>query len=187
MYLIVGLGNPGSEYDGTRHNIGFDVVQKIAADLHLRFHAHRLHRSATGRKHGSDIVLSQPRTYMNNSGEAVRSLLSQYGLPPDRLIVCCDDLHFPLGAIRLRKNGGDGGHNGLRSVIREIGSADFPRLRCGIRGTTVPGPGEATADYVLSAFEPEERAGEMVARAAESVMMVVRDGIDRAMNVVNTK
>ncbi|HLF14251.1 MAG TPA: aminoacyl-tRNA hydrolase [Bacteroidota bacterium] len=189
MYLIVGLGNPGSEYDGTRHNIGFDVVEKIAADLRIRFHAHRLHRSAAGRKYGADIVLSQPRIYMNNSGEAVRSLLAEHGLPPERLIVCCDDLHLPLGAVRLRKKGGGGGHNGLLSVIREIGGAEFPRLRCGIRGAGVPGPGQATAGYVLSTFEPGELsvAAEMAERAADSVMMIVRDGIDRAMNAVNTK
>ncbi len=159
MHLIVGLGNPGSEYDGTRHNIGFDVAQRIARELGIRFHSHRLYTGASGRKHGSDIILAQPRTFMNNSGEAVRALLSEYGLPPDRLIVCCDDLHLPLGVIRLRKKGGDGGHNGLLSVIRETGGVEFPRLRCGVRGPTAPGPGEPTADYVLSAFEPAETFG----------------------------
>ncbi len=187
MHLIVGLGNPGSEYDGTRHNVGFDVVEGIAAELRLRFHAQRLYRGAIGRKHGADILLAEPRTFMNNSGEAVRTLLAEYGLTPDRLIVCCDDLHLPLGMIRLRKKGGAGGHNGLLSIIRETGGAEFPRLRCGIRGATAPGPGEPAADYVLATFDRAEHpaAREMAVRAAESALMVVRDGIDRAMNVVN--
>lgn len=189
MHLIVGLGNPGSEYDGTRHNIGFDVLELAARALGLRFRRHRLYRSAAGRKLGDEIVLAQPGTWMNNSGEAVRELLSVHGINPDRLIVCCDDLHLPLGTIRLRKQGGDGGHNGLRSVIREIGSPDFPRLRCGIRGASAPAPGEATSGYVLDPFEAGEldEARAMAARAADAILLTVRDGIDRAMNIVNTK
>jgi PTH1 family peptidyl-tRNA hydrolase len=189
MLLVVGLGNPGSEYDGTRHNVGFGVVRTIADGFRMRFSTRHLSRIAAGSAQGVDIVLCQPLTYMNNSGEAVRSLLSEFRLPPEGLLVCCDDLHLPLGTVRLRKTGGDGGHNGLRSVIREIGSDAFPRLRCGIRGATVPGPGEATADYVLSAFERSELSGAeaMVKRAAASVLMLARHGIDRAMNIVNTQ
>lgn len=189
MLAIVGLGNPGSEYEGTRHNIGFDVAARLAGELGVRFRNHRLYRSAAGRAHGEDILLVTPGTYMNNSGEAVRELLWKYGLAPGDLIVCCDDLHLPLGTVRLRKKGSDGGHNGLRSVIREIGSAEFPRLRCGIRGESAPGPGEATAEYVLGEFDAGERreAQEMAALAAEAVLLAARNGIDRAMNIVNAK
>jgi len=187
MYLVVGLGNPGSEYEGTRHNVGFRVVELAAAGLGFRFRTYRSHRSAAGRKAGNEIVLSLPGTYMNNSGEAVRELLAEHGIAPGDLIVCCDDLHLPLGAVRLRKQGSDGGHNGLRSVIREIGTQDFPRLRCGIRGASAPGPGEATAGYVLGEFEAAERgeARAMAARAADALVLAIREGIDRAMNIVN--
>jgi peptidyl-tRNA hydrolase, PTH1 family len=189
MVVIVGLGNPGSEYDGTRHNVGFAVVGELAARLRIGLRGSGNHRGGSGQRMGTQIVLAQPLTYMNNSGEAVRSLLAEHGVPPGGLIVCCDDLHLPLGSVRLRKKGSDGGHNGLRSIIREIGTDEFPRLRCGIRGGSAPAPGDATADYVLSAFEGAElpRVREMVSGAADTVLAVVRDGIDRAMNVVNAK
>lgn len=189
MVLVVGLGNPGSEYDGTRHNAGFAVVEELAAGLRLGLRNSGNRRSAAGRRLGTEIVLAQPLTYMNNSGEAVRSLLAEHGVPPGGLVVCCDDLHLPLGAVRLRKKGSDGGHNGLRSIISEIGTDEFPRLRCGIRGAAAPAPGYPNAGYVLSRFDeaelPAVRA--MVAAAAEAVLAVVRTGVDRAMNVVNTK
>lgn len=187
--MIVGLGNPGSEYEGTRHNIGFEVVERLAGVLHLRFRPGRHQRIAEGWKFDDGIVLAQPQTYMNNSGEIVRALLSEHGLTPDSVIVCCDDLHLPLGELRFRKQGSDGGHNGLRSVIQEVGTTAFPRLRCGIGGATAPGAGERTAEYVLSAFEPGERAvaGAMVARAGDGILLALREGIDRAMNIVNTR
>ena len=189
MVLIVGLGNPGSEYDGTRHNVGFAVVGELAAGFRTALRASGNSRTATLRRQGAEVVLAQPLTYMNNSGEAVQSLLEELGLPPGGMIVCCDDLHLPLGSVRLRKKGSDGGHNGLRSIIREIGTDEFPRLRCGIRGATAPGPGQANAGYVLSPFGDEERADvrTMVAVAQEAILAVLRDGIDRAMNTVNTK
>ncbi len=189
MRIIVGLGNPGSEYEGTRHNIGFEVVARLADVLHLRFERGRNQRVAAGWKFGAGIVLSQPQTYMNNSGEIVRALLTEHGLDPGSVIVCCDDLHLPLGEVRLRKQGSDGGHNGLRSVIREVGTPVFPRLRCGIGGATAPAAGERTADYVLSPFEPGERveAAGMVTRASDGILLVLREGIDRAMNIVNTR
>jgi PTH1 family peptidyl-tRNA hydrolase len=189
MVLIVGLGNPGSEYDGTRHNAGFAVVDELAGALRLGLRSSGNRRSAAGRRLGTEIVLAQPLTYMNNSGEAVRSLLAEHGVGPGDLVVCCDDLHLPLGAVRLRKKGSDGGHNGLRSIISEIGTGDFPRLRCGIAGETAPAPGNPTADYVLSRFEAAEMPAvrAMVATAAAGVLAVVRGGVDRAMNVVNAK
>ncbi|HLB00550.1 MAG TPA: aminoacyl-tRNA hydrolase [Bacteroidota bacterium] len=189
MYVVVGLGNPGSEYDGTRHNVGFGVIDALADRLAARFRTFRLHRSASGRRYGAEIVLVKPQTYMNNSGEAVRPLLSELELGTDRLLVVCDDLHLPLGTLRLRKKGSDGGHNGLSSLIRELGTDAFARLRCGISGPTAPAPGEATADYVLSDFDRAEIdiVDGMTARAAESVLTIVRTGIDGAMNIINTQ
>lgn len=189
MRIIVGLGNPGSEYDGTRHNAGFAVTSAVAAAIGARFRTGRWERIAVGRIHGREIVVVQPLTWMNNSGTAVAALLRETGTEPDGLLVCCDDLHLPLGELRLRKQGGDGGHNGLRSVIRELGAREFPRLRCGIRGATAPGPGEDTAAYVLSPFlrEEEPEAAAMTGRAAEAVLTAVRRGIDLAMNDVNVK
>lgn len=187
MVLIVGLGNPGSEYDGTRHNAGFAVVDALAANLRLGLRHLGSHRTAAAARDGVDIVLSQPQTFMNNSGEVVARLLAELGAAPGDLIVCCDDLHLPLGSIRLRKQGGDGGHNGLRSIIRETGTDAFPRLRCGIRGATAPRPGEGTAEYVLSRFDPDEEAaaGAMTSGAVDALRAILRNGIDRAMNVVN--
>ena len=187
MLVVVGLGNPGSEYAATRHNAGFAVVDALAESLGLRLRTTGVLRLAAGRRLGTVIVLAQPLTYMNNSGEAVAPLLREQGAAPGELIVCCDDLHLPLGHLRLRKAGSDGGHNGLRSLIRDLGTDAFPRLRCGIRGTTAPRPGEATAGYVLSPFESEEfpAVRAMVRDAAEAVRTAAGAGIDRAMNIVN--
>jgi len=188
MFVVVGLGNPGSEYEGTRHNVGFGVIDAIARQLEVRFRTFRLHKSALGRRHGSDIVLVKPMTYMNNSGEAVSSVLNETGADLSALIVCCDDLHLPLGTLRLREKGSDGGHNGLASVMSELGTDTFIRLRCGISGETAPPPGEANADYVLSDFSRAEfdTITDMTSRATAGVLTIVRSGIDKAMNNVNT-
>jgi len=187
MFVVVGLGNPGSEYDETRHNSGFRVIDELALRLGVRFRTFRLHKSAVSRRYGGEIALVKPLTYMNNSGEAVRSFLAESETDPSDLIICCDDLNLPIGTLRLRKKGSDGGHNGLASVIAELGTELFTRLRCGISGEGAPGPGESTADYVLSDFtRPElDIVTGMTARAADGVLMVVRSGIDNAMNVVN--
>lgn len=187
MYIIVGLGNPGSEYEGTRHNLGFQVIDRVAVKARLDFSSHHGYHAAAGSIAGERIVLVKPQTYMNNSGEAVRTALERYGGAPDRLLVCCDDFHLPFGRIRLRKKGSDGGHNGLTSVIREIGTASFIRLRCGIGGETMPGPGEGMAEYVLSPFT-EKEAGllpDFIAGAGACIVSVVRDGVDRTMNRVH--
>jgi PTH1 family peptidyl-tRNA hydrolase len=188
MFIVVGLGNPGSEYEGTRHNVGFGVVDLLARRLDVRFRSFRLHKSALGRRHGREILLVKPSTYMNNSGEAVAFILAETGSAPSDLIICCDDLHLPVGTLRMRKKGSDGGHNGLASVGAELGTEEFPRLRCGISGEGAPAPGQATAEYVLSDFSPSESGvvTAMTARAADGVLMIARSGIDKAMNSVNT-
>jgi len=189
MMVVVGLGNPGSEYEGTRHNIGFRVVDELARRLEVRLKTHRLHQVGLGRRYGTGITLVKPLTYMNNSGESVITVLRDTGTPPSGLIVCCDDLHLPLGTLRLRKKGSDGGHNGLASVIDGLGTDGFSRLRCGIAGADAPSPGEATAEYVLSDFSRGETtaAGEMAERAADGVLVAARSGLDIAMNIVNTR
>lgn len=184
MHIIVGLGNPGSEYEGTRHNVGFQVIDRLASMVRVKFRNLTGYQEAAVRLANQSAVLIKPQTYMNNSGEALSDVLERYGGSPDEILVCCDDFHLPLGKLRLRKKGGDGGHNGLASVIHQLGTEDFARLRCGIAGESIPGPGEDMADYVLSPFTEKENAllGEFVADAAACITAVVRDGIDRAMN-----
>lgn len=153
--LIVGLGNPGEEYTGTRHNVGFWVVSLLSRRHSIPLKSHRYHcRLGTGVIHGVPVVLAQPMTYMNRSGEAVRALLKAYPLQLDQMLVVYDDLALPLGTLRLRPSGSAGGHNGMRSIIQAIQSEQFPRLRVGIG----PLPPETDmADFVLSPFEEHEK------------------------------
>src|SRR5437764_4152367 len=131
--LIVGLGNPGLEYSGTRHNLGFLALERLAEKHRLRFTGERgKSLVARGTVNGHDVALAKPQTYMNLSGEAVRELVRIYGLPPKALLVVYDDVDLPLGTIRLREGGGPGTHNGMRSIVDELGRTDFPRLRIGV-------------------------------------------------------
>lgn len=183
--LIVGLGNPGLEYSATRHNLGFLCLDRLATKHRLRFTGKRA-RSATARGtlNGHDVALAKPQTYMNLSGEAVRELLRIYGVPIRSLLVIYDDVDLPVGTIRLRERGGPGTHNGMRSIVDEIGTSEFPRLRIGV-GT--PTNGQDLADYVLGLPTPEERTilEEALARAVEAAETVVRRGVGAAMNQYN--
>jgi len=154
LSLILGLGNPGSEYAGTRHNLGFDVLDGVAARLEATDLAPRqLYRLARAECDGRSVHLAWPETFMNRSGCAAEELIERLGLPAEQMLVVVDDFNLPLGALRLRPSGSDGGHNGLASLIEELGTTDFPRLRLGIG----PAPDEDdTADYVLSRFRPDE-------------------------------
>lgn len=187
MYIIVGLGNPGAEYRDTRHNLGFLVVDRVASRYGLKFRSSAGCSEAVGTLAGEPVVIIRPRLFMNNSGETVRTALSRFDGTPGDLVVCCDDFHLPFGRLRLRKRGGDGGHNGLGSVIREVGTGEFTRLRCGIGGAGMPDPGEEMAGYVLSPFTDEERSllPDFIVAAADAIIAVVRDGVDRAMNSVH--
>ncbi len=181
--LIVGLGNPGRRYRGTRHNLGFDVLDVLArrwqvASARERFHG-RLAEVAW--PEFGTVLLLWPETYMNRSGLAVAEAVRWYGLDPQHdLLVVCDDLNLPLGTIRLRPKGSDGGQRGLRDVIAQLGTDRFARLRLGIgpRPTAV-----SATDFVLARFLPEEQAavGAMVERAADCAECWLREGIDRAM------
>jgi len=155
--VIVGLGNPGSEYHRTRHNIGFDIVDAIAERVGIAFDAGRGEYSiARQRKGDSTFALVKPLTYMNNSGIAVKEVLDQFMLEPESLLVIADDFHLPLGSFRIRQRGSSGGHNGLYSIIYHLQSEEFPRLRIGIAGLTLPADKSRMADFVLSPFEPSE-------------------------------
>lgn len=153
--LIVGLGNPGEEYAGTRHNVGFWVVSLLARRHGVALKTHRHHsRLGTGIIAGVPVVLAQPMTYMNRSGEAVKALLKAYSLTPAQMLVVYDDVALKLGTLRLRPSGSSGGHNGMRSIIASIGTEAFPRLRLGIG----PAPeGIDLADFVLSPFDDSEK------------------------------
>lgn len=185
MWLIVGLGNPGPEYAETRHNLGFRVVEELASRLRLQFTQRRAQSLvATGQARGEPLVLARPQTYMNLSGLAVRKLVAEFRVPLSALLVVYDDLDLPLGTIRIRPSGGPGTHNGMRSIIAELGREDFPRLRAGIGPAP---PGVDLADFVLSPFTPEERpiVDDLVRRAAECAATVVYQGLQAAMNRCN--
>jgi peptidyl-tRNA hydrolase, PTH1 family len=183
--LIVGLGNPGSRYERTRHNLGFLVIDRIAAQNHIEFG--KIVCDALvgeGALENEKVVLAKPRTYMNRSGESVEALGREYGIGPEDLIVINDDLDLPFGRIRIRRGGSAGGHRGLVSIIEKSAGAQFYRVRIGIGR---PPQGMEPAEYVLEPFNSHEIEGlsEVVARAAESVSCLVQDGIERAMASYN--
>lgn len=187
---MVGLGNPGREYDGTRHNVGFEVLTQVAEKLNCSFRKKSRFSAEVGEAvlDAGKIVLVKPQTFMNRSGVAVNSLLGWLKIPPSELLVVVDDVDLPLGQLRLRAAGGSGGHNGLRSIIEALGGAeDFARLRVGIgRSERV---GEDVTDHVLSRFSAAERdaAREAVGRAVEVIVCCLREGVTVAMNQFNRR
>jgi PTH1 family peptidyl-tRNA hydrolase len=179
---IVGLGNPGAEYQGTRHNIGFEVVDELARRWNAHLKSWRS-MAKVARVVDRDAVLVKPTTFMNASGQAVGSIAGFYQVNPESVLVIVDEVQLPLGKLRLRRSGSAGGHNGLKSVIAHIG-ADFPRLRIGVdRGEQ----GSNLSNRVLSPFALSERpiAQEAVQRAADAVEVFVNDGLQTAMNRFN--
>jgi peptidyl-tRNA hydrolase, PTH1 family len=183
--LVVGLGNPGAEYAGNRHNVGFRSVDRVAERYRLRFNAKRARSLvARGQLAGQDVALAKPQTYMNLSGRAVKELLVGWGVPPRSLLVVYDDVDLPPGSLRMRERGGPGTHNGMRSIVESLGSTDFPRLRIGIGS---PPPMRDLADYVLDDPTPEERSllEEALARAVEAIELFIREGPAAAMNRYN--
>jgi peptidyl-tRNA hydrolase, PTH1 family len=186
--LAVGLGNPGSEYRRTRHNVGFMVIDALCLRLHIAMKPGRGEFWwGRGVIDTREIALLKPVTYMNHSGVAVAEALEMLGCAADDLLVISDDFALPLGRLRIRKRGSDGGHNGLASVIYQLQSDEFARLRCGI-GQPDMSAGEESAAFVLAPFLPEEEeaVSDMVARAAEAIEVVCRSGIDTGMNTYNT-
>ena len=187
-YLIVGLGNMGEKYAHTRHNAGFEVIDRLADKLGITLKRKMLLRGETAVWEDGNcrIVLCKPTTFMNNSGECVVRLLKRYGSAPERMIVVCDDIDLPPGRVRVRKNGGPGTHNGMRSIIGCLGESEFPRIRI---GTGDRPAGEDLVKWVLGRYSPEEREimDRAFDRAAETALLWVRDGMDAAMNQGNRK
>jgi len=184
MKLIVGLGNPGAEYEKTRHNIGWVVAEAFAAKFRIAItHHEKSAMTGAGRVAGGSVMVAKPLTYMNLSGDAVRLLVNAYLESSDDLIVVYDDIDLPLGRLRLKPNGGPGTHNGMRSIVEKLASERFPRLRVGIGSQ---GEGRLR-DYVLDEFSAEEQPiiDRAVARAVDALVLFCRDDLRRAMNEYN--
>lgn len=187
--LIVGLGNPGTQYDRTRHNIGFEVIEALAKSYPgLSLVANKRFQGKTGElRSGRDrVVLLQPTTYMNLSGQAVRAVLDWYKLDPASVLIIYDDMDLPTGKLRLRLSGGAGGHNGMKSIISHLGTKEFPRLRVGI-GATEKGPDDAVVSHVLGRFSPDQRkiVDAVLPMAVDAIEFSLRKGFERAMNLYN--
>lgn len=181
--MIVGLGNPGPEYDGTRHNVGFQVVDEISKVHKVKLATFKSHARYTTWEHeGRAVLLVKPMTFMNRSGQAVGALARQYSLDPEKVLVVADDLDLPVGVVKMKPKGGSGGHNGHKSVAAALGSDDYPRIKLGI------GKAGETIDHVLSKFLPQERPvlEKCVAKAVRTCVLFVTDGLEDAMQFCNT-
>jgi PTH1 family peptidyl-tRNA hydrolase len=194
MKLVVGLGNPGTEYRETRHNVGFQVVDELARRWGIEQWRESFEcLAARTMRNGEPVLLSKPLTFMNLSGRAVAGLADFYKVPVDDLWIVTDDVALPLGRLRARRGGSDGGHNGLKSVAESLGTEGYARLRIGVGrgdiqgadGQVVGRPGRA--DHVLGRFRPEEREtiSAAILRAADASEMFIAEGIERVMNVFN--
>ncbi len=184
MKIVVGLGNPGRRYQGTRHNVGFAVVDALAegpnvSALQCRFQAGVAEWTEAGEK----VLLVKPETFMNLSGRCVRQAVDFYQVPLPEVLVICDDINLPLGRLRFRPRGTHGGHNGLRDIQSHLGTTVYPRLRIGVGA-----PSDEVVDYVLGRFRPAERAAiaEALELAAQAVVFWLHQGIEKSMNQYNS-
>jgi PTH1 family peptidyl-tRNA hydrolase len=185
MWLIIGLGNPGKEYRLTRHNVGFRVADRFAREQGIQFKKrHKGSQVAEGLVGRQKVVVAKPLTYMNKSGVAVWKLVKELKIPLDHLVVVHDDLDLACGRLKIKTKGGHGGHKGVQSIIEQIGSGDFLRIKVGIDKPRNRQPG---ADYVLSPFAADEHAlvKESVEQAAEAIEAIIVSGADRAMTMYN--
>jgi PTH1 family peptidyl-tRNA hydrolase len=184
-FLIVGLGNPGREFKNTRHNIGFMLVDRLAQRMNVDFSRSQSKALVTdGRYQGYKILLAKPQTFMNKSGHPTRALLKFYKLSLENFLVVYDDVDLPFETLRIKPSGSSGGHKGMESIIKQLGSSDFPRLRLGIGRP--PGSQQA-ADYVLKPFKKQEVEflENYLARAADAVQTFIDQGIEYTMNQYN--
>lgn len=185
LTIIVGLGNPGKKYENTRHNVGFSTIDVLSDKLGIKVNRLK-HKALTGDGtiKGERVILVKPQTFMNLSGESINEIAEWYKLPMENLIVIYDDVDIPVGTIRIRPKGSSGTHNGMRSVIYQLRSDEFPRIRIGIGKA----PEEWNlADYVLSRFNAEEAVdvAKSIERAADAASVIVKSGIETAMNLYN--
>lgn len=187
-FLVVGLGNPGSKYWNTRHNVGFAALDALAGKLHTKVDRVKF-QGLTGQAtwEGSRLILLKPTTYMNLSGQSVQAAARFYKIPPERILVMFDDISLEPGRLRVRKNGSAGGHNGVKSIISAIGSQEFPRVKIGVGAK--PHPDYDLADWVLSTFPLDQRQAmdETYQKAAEAALLVISQGTEAAANRFNGK
>jgi PTH1 family peptidyl-tRNA hydrolase len=183
--LIVGLGNPGRQYEDTRHNVGFMVLDRLAADAGVAFQSAPKWQSHLAKLPGSDTLLLKPQTFMNLSGRAIQQILSFHKWQPEQMLVIYDDVALPLGTLRFREKGSAGGHNGIKSILQHLGDDAFPRLKLGIGGSH---PGEMVG-HVLGKFSPDERPllENMLATAVDAVQLARSQGIAAAANRHHTR
>lgn len=187
MFIIIGLGNPTKEYAGTRHNIGFEVIDKIGEENNILVDFKK-HKALCGKGYidGQKVVLAKPLTYMNLSGESVRALMDFYKVSAEEIIVIYDDISLDVGQLRIRAKGSAGGHNGIKSIISHLGHADFPRIKVGVGEKP---KGWDLADYVLGRFKNNEieTMNDSVKTAADACRSMITVGINEAMNQYNKK
>lgn len=187
-YLIVGLGNPGSKYDGSRHNVGFAALDILAEKLHVKVDRVKFQGlMAQGTYGDTKVILLKPTTYMNLSGQSVSAAARFYKIPPEHIIILSDDISLDPGRLRIRKNGSAGGHNGLKSIISSLGSQEFPRVKIGVGAK--PHPDYDLADWVLGTFPKEQRKlmEETYEKAAEAALLLMEKGPEAAANKYNGK
>ena len=187
MYIIIGLGNPTEKYQATRHNIGWDAITRISDDYGIPLNQKR-HKALCGSGYieGQKVVLAQPLTYMNLSGESVRALVDFYKVSTEDIIVIYDDISLDVGQLRVRKKGSAGGHNGIKSIISHLGTEEFPRIKVGVGNKPKDWD---LADYVLSRFKNEEEATirEALKDTSDACRMILTDGMEATMNKYNKK
>ncbi|MGE9268141.1 MAG: aminoacyl-tRNA hydrolase [Verrucomicrobiales bacterium] len=183
LKLLVGLGNPGAQYEGTRHNVGFRVLDRLAEVAGVGFQKDGKWEGETARL--GSVLMLKPMTFMNESGRSVGSLCRFFRWQPEQVLVVYDDVALPLGTLRFRHKGSHGGHNGVRSLIQHLGSENFPRLKFGIESVS----GEALVGHVLGKFKPAEREllENTLARAGDAVQLAMKAGVDEAANRFNQK
>lgn len=187
MRLIVGLGNPGSEYENTRHNVGWMVLDAFARKFRIELSRHEKNAmTGSGRVAGGAVMLAKPQTFMNLSGDAVKLLTNAYLESTDDLMVVYDDIDLAAGRLRIRPNGSAGTHNGMRSIVASLATEQFPRLRFGVRGASFAN-GPALRDYVLGTFEADEAMAleRGIERAVDALVLFCRGDLRRAMNEFN--
>ena len=185
MYLIVGLGNPGKEYENTRHNMGFKVLNKLSEKYNIPITKSKFNgKYGTGTIENEKVILLEPQTYINLSGESIKPMLDFYKVAPSNLLVIYDDIDVEPGKIKIRMKGGTGSHNGMKSVVSEVGTEEFPRVRVGIGQPIIK---LAMIDYVIG-YVPEEELkilNDGIEKAEEAVEEILKHGIDYAMNKFN--
>ncbi len=188
LELLVGLGNPGPQYERTRHNIGFEAVDHLARRWGISLSEHKRFQGlfGEGQVAGQRVRLLKPLTYMNLSGQSVRAVLDWYKLSPSSVLVLYDDLDLPVGRIRLRPSGSAGGQKGMKSIIEHLRTQEVPRLRYGI-GRPTPDDSRDTASYVLGSFRPEERQLllQVMPLSQEAIELILRSGLEKAMSLYN--